>query len=275
MKGDIEVGIDEAGRGPVFGPMVYGGMAWPVSSRSHFSKLGFKDSKQLAESDRDRLFDLIKEFDGKLLHFKTLESSAQEISHKMLGTSKENLNTISFNCAYALLDHFLSLGLKVAKVYIDTVGDPDKYRAKLEDRYAYVLPNIEFTVCSKADDLFPVVSAASIAAKVTRDKGVRDINIIEQIEVSREFGSGYPGDPITVQWLDNHFQPFFGYPTVVRFSWSTISERLENKGIKYGFIADCYKKGDLQNHFKPSMTESTEQQGPFFKHLCLAPGFKL
>jgi len=53
---DIVIGIDEAGRGPVLGPLVYCAAFWPVSEHENICKMGFDDSKQLKESDRDRMF---------------------------------------------------------------------------------------------------------------------------------------------------------------------------------------------------------------------------
>jgi ribonuclease H2 subunit A len=273
MKGDIEVGIDEAGRGPVFGPMVYAGAAWPISSRSTLKKVGFADSKQLTEEDREELFALIQEFDQKIMHQKAIVCTPLSITYSQLAWTKESLNTYSHNCAKAIIRHFLSQGLRVTKAYLDTVGDPDKYRKLLEEEFAGTNPKIEFTVESKADDTFPVVSAASIVAKVTRDHAITDTVIREKIEVSREFGSGYPGDPNTIAWLNNHFDSFFGYPTVVRFSWSTITKRLEDADIKYGFVRDCHAyQGTLVNSFN---SEKDSNKGKIAKRLNRVTDFQL
>ena len=81
------------------------------------------------------------------------------------------------------------------EVYVDTVGDEGKYQAKL----SALFPSIRFTVSKKADSLFAIVSAASIAAKVTRDVILkqwqfteRSAGDIDTTTFSRKFGSGYP-----------------------------------------------------------------------------------
>ncbi|KAI5389505.1 hypothetical protein KIW84_074969 [Lathyrus oleraceus] len=103
-------------------------------------------------------------------------------------------------------------------VYIDTVGDPGKYEAKMSKNF----PSIKFVVAKKADSLYPVVSGASIAAKVTRDRAVRDWMLDETADnIHRNFGSGYTADPATKSWLENHKHSIFGFPTLVRFSWGT------------------------------------------------------
>jgi len=48
-----EAGIDEAGRGPVMGPMVYGILAWPIALKHRLEALDFNDSKALSEQQRE------------------------------------------------------------------------------------------------------------------------------------------------------------------------------------------------------------------------------
>lgn len=76
-------------------------------------------------------------------------------------------------------------------MFVDTVGDPDKYANKIRSRF----PKIEVTVSKKADSLFPIVSASSICAKVVRDQIVQNWKIDEFDEEKQaiQYGSGYPG----------------------------------------------------------------------------------
>ena len=75
---EIVIGIDEAGRGPVLGSLVYCAAFWPVSEHEAISKLGFDDSKQLKEGERDRLFDRIRAHPS--IGWVIEEITAQEIS---------------------------------------------------------------------------------------------------------------------------------------------------------------------------------------------------
>ncbi|KAK9283715.1 hypothetical protein L1049_011965 [Liquidambar formosana] len=108
---------------------------------------------------------------------------------------------------------------------LDTVGDPEKYRIKLSEKF----PAVKFVVAKKADSLYPVVSGASIVAKVTRDRALRDWLLDETAgNMHRNFGSGYPGDPETKAWLEHHKHSVFGFPTLVRFSWGTCTPYLKD-----------------------------------------------
>ena len=120
-----------------------------------------------------------------------------------------------------------------------------------------------FTVCPKADSIYPIVSAASIVAKVTRDRELKSFQLEEGVASDVPFGSGYPGgvfsllilslqsytqllslpvatlstltsvvDPQTVKWLAANLDPVFGFPSVVRFSWQTAQKLLEERAAK-------------------------------------------
>jgi ribonuclease H2 subunit A len=88
----------------------------------------------------------------------------------------------------AMIKEIISRKVNLKKIYIDTVGDPDKYREKLEK----IFIGIDIVVCKKADSIYPVVSAASICAKVTRDNLLLNWTFSEDFKFNRDFGSGYP-----------------------------------------------------------------------------------
>lgn len=210
------MGIDEAGRGPVLGPMVYGCLYCAVSYQKTLSSLNFADSKTLKEEKREELFENLKTDES--IGWEVDVIDPRELSAKMLKKNKINLNEISHESAMGLVKRVVNLGVLLTEVYVDTVGDPEKYRIKLSERF----PGIKFVVAKKADSLYPVVSGASIVAKVTRDRAVRDWVLDETAEnMHRNFGSGYPGDPGTKSWLEHHKHHVFGFPTLVRFSWGT------------------------------------------------------
>jgi ribonuclease HII len=85
----------------------------------------------------------------------------------------------------------------------------------------------------KADALFAIVSAASVAAKVTRDAWMERWIFSEPLpatEADRERGSGYPSDPKTQAYLRDSLDPTFGFPDIVRFSWTTVKNILDSRG---------------------------------------------
>lgn len=94
----------------------------------------------------------------------------ETLSAKMLSLPAISLNVISKNAAKLLIQQALDQGFNISKVYVDTVGDAKKYEMEL----SMVFKTIDFKVASKADSTYPVVSAASICAKVNRDHILKD-----------------------------------------------------------------------------------------------------
>jgi len=226
------LGIDEAGRGPVLGPMVYGIAYCPAAWNDDLKKMGVDDSKALKEEQREELLDKIisaKENLGYAVHV----LSPRFISTSMFKRVKYNLNTISHDTAIGLVNKAIEAGVRVAEVYVDTVGPPEKYQQKLEG----IFPDLKITVAKKADSLYPCVSAASICAKVARDRAISQWKFAESCreDFSSEWGSGYPGDPVTKKFLRENLDPVFGFPSIVRFSWKTAETLLEEKGVRVEF----------------------------------------
>lgn len=228
------LGIDEAGRGPVLGPMVYGGAWCTVSFEKQLrDRFGVNDSKQLTEESRESIFhSMLHDPANRHVGCAVRVLSPSYLSAEMLAPDRLSLNELSFRAAFRLLRTALDSGVRVTKVFVDTVGDPDKYRKKWQDEFWPANAEIEFVVSKKADSLFPIVGAASIVAKVVRDAIVKAWPFIEGIETdTKGVGSGYPGDPATKSWLQRNGDRVFGFPSIVRFSWQTTKTLLDSKAF--------------------------------------------
>ena len=99
---EIVIGIDEAGRGPVLGSLVYCAAFWPADQNEEISKLGFDDSKQVKESERERLFEGIKNHPS--IGWVIEELTAEEVSEEMLRVDPVSLNAISYNAVIRALE---------------------------------------------------------------------------------------------------------------------------------------------------------------------------
>ena len=240
--------------------MVYGIAFCPLAKVENLKKLGCADSKQLNEEKRDEIFNDIntQEYANSNIGWAVEVISPNVISSSMLRRTKHSLNEVSMDSAICLINRAIQAGVNIAEIYVDTVGPPEKYQAKL----LALFPDFQITVAKKADSTFPIVSAASICAKVTRDHALKVWKFQEGITVEN-FGSGYPGDPKTKAFLEDNIDPVFGFPRLVRFSWSTASNMLEGKaldvefddeddtaGIAFGksSIKSFFKAGSYQRH---------------------------
>lgn len=137
------------------------------------------------------------------------------------------MNELSHDTAISLIDVLYNQeNLNITHVYLDTVGDPHKYELKLSKRF----PKLKIKVAKKADSLYPCVSAASICAKVTRDSLLKNWIFTENC-TNKEYGSGYPGDPLTKKFLDFNLDSVFGFVKLVRFSWSTAGLKVKKSCV--------------------------------------------
>jgi ribonuclease H2 subunit A len=85
-------------------------------------------------------------------------------------------------------------------------------------------------VTERADSKYKVVGAASIKAKAMRDHWIAELDFEEgDLSLTRDFGSGYPGDETTAEWLKQNFDPVFGYPSIARFSWGPVAEMFKKR----------------------------------------------
>lgn len=176
------------------------------------------DSKQLSAESRESFFNTLLAGEGPArdLGWRAKVLHPEYISNCMLRREKYNLNELSYDAVFGTVAGLLAAGVAVSEAFVDTLGQAEKYEAVLTAKF----PGVKFVVRSKADSLFPVVGAASIVAKVLRDDLLAAWGI---------GASGYPGDPQTVSWLRENVDPVFGFPSVVRFSWSSCAALLQEK----------------------------------------------
>ncbi|KAK5108923.1 hypothetical protein LTR62_007725 [Meristemomyces frigidus] len=229
------LGVDEAGRGPVLGPMVYALYYLPTTF--HHSLLAethhFDDSKVLTQVVRSELMQKICTSETDLYQhsgWAIRSLSARDISAAQLqAQGSYNLNAQAMDATIALIQEVLDKGVNIREVYIDTIGPPATYQKKLER----IFPSLQITVAKKADSLYPCVSAASVCAKVTRDASLKVLCTSYAAPGSEEpmvWGSGYPSDARCTTWLKGNMHPVFGWGSECRFSWGTAKELLEVKG---------------------------------------------
>jgi ribonuclease H2 subunit A len=272
MTIECVLGVDEAGRGPVLGPMVYGLYYLPLTM--HRSLLAdthhFDDSKVLSPAVRSSLMQAICTPGTDLYEssgWATRVMSAKDISSaQMRPTATYNLNAQAMDATIDLIHAVFALGVNLKEIYIDTIGQPAAYQRKLER----IFPTVNITVAKKADSLYPCVSAASVCAKVTRDAALEVCYEVFKDAVANEknvpeqpaegWGSGYPSDARCSTWLKKNMDPLFGWGNECRFSWSTAKDLLDVKpAAKVNWpVADDEDSTKLTNFFMYSAEEHAQ-----------------
>ncbi len=206
-------GIDEAGRGPVFGPMIICGLTIREDKYSVFSEIGVKDSKLLTPRTRERIAPEIQKVVEKIV---VRELSPEKIDE--LRASGITLNDIEVRFMGEIL-----IELNPDLVYVDAV-DVNEERFGKSIKKASGLTTLEIISKHKADFIYPIVGAASIIAKTRRDAEIRKLQ-----EKYGEIGSGYPSDPVTIKFLEDWVLKHKKLPPFARKSWKTSLNILETK----------------------------------------------
>lgn len=200
----LVLGIDEAGRGAVIGPLVVAGAVAKESDLAKLKAMGAKDSKLLTPEKRERLYAELKKV---LKDFVVIKISAQEIDETR---RRKNLNEIE---AEKMAEIIRATGADIA--YVDA---PQVSTGKFRDYLLALAKNhTEIISENKADVKYPIVSAASIIAKVERDWEIEKI----KRAVGVDFGVGYPHDEKTIAFLKSLLEKHEEFPDFVRKSWVT------------------------------------------------------
>ena len=198
-------GVDEAGRGSVIGPLVIAGVLMKEQNLPELSKLGVKDSKLLSPRRRENLAIEIKRIAQKYSVLKLLPKEIDIVVQR--GRKLHKLNRLEAQTMAKVLET-----LKPDIAYIDA---SDVLEERFKEHIMELLSfKVEIISEHKADRNYPIVSAASIIAKVERDK-----EIAELTNKYGDFGCGYPTDPKTIGFLQQCLEKFDEYPDFVRKSW--------------------------------------------------------
>lgn len=200
----LTLGVDEAGRGALIGPLVVAGVVIDESKHKELKELGVKDSKMLSPRQRESLYPRIIKF--------VKNYSIKVISNKEVDNRRDiglNLNELE-----ALKIAQIISELKPDKAIIDSPHPVVEKFAPVIRRFLSGSKDIKLVLEHKADVNHPEVSAGSILAKVTRDRLIEELK--ERLGV--DFGSGYPSDHKTKEAVRKYRSKLLPY---IRQTWAT------------------------------------------------------
>ena len=198
-------GVDDAGRGSILGPLVIAGILVKEEDLQKLVNLGVKDSKLLSPKKREELAEEIKKIAVKCYVLKLSPSEIDKVVNS--GRKLHRLNRLEAKAMAKVIEE-----LKPDMVYVDASDVvPERFKQHIQECLPF---KVKIISEHKADQKYPIVSAASVIAKVERDKAIE--------EIKREYGEvgcGYPTDPKTIKFLEECLKKFGEYPHFVRKSW--------------------------------------------------------
>lgn len=211
-------GVDEAGRGAVIGPLVIAGVLVREEDLTRLKELGVKDSKLLSPRRREVLVVEVKKCAEGFHVEKLLPRDIDAVVNS--GRRLHKLNYLEARVMARVIEV-----LRPDKVYVDASDVlEERFRRQILECMS---SKVNIVSEHKADRNYPVVSAASIIAKVERDR-----EIVELAEKLGDFGSGYPSDPRTVNFLRFCCEKLGEYPDFVRRSWRPAKKARDERGTR-------------------------------------------
>jgi ribonuclease HII len=210
-------GVDESGRGPVIGPLVVAGVL--VENDTELIRIGACDSKQLTPKKREQLAPIIKKI---VVKYELIVLPAADIDDLRKTMTLNELEVFVFS---KIIEK-----LRPDVCYVDAADVKEERFGK--DILSNLSYRPQMISKHKADVTYPVVGAASILAKVSRDEHVRKIAQELEPALKIPLGSGYPADPLTKQFLKTWMKRFGSLPPHVRQSWETCQQLVREHKTK-------------------------------------------
>lgn len=209
------LGIDDAGRGPIIGPMILAGVLIKEEAENQLKSEGVADSKTLAHPVRVRLAGFIEDMAES---FHVVKSSPEEIDHAVI--SGINLNTLEAMKSGEIINKINAGKFQKEKIKVIVDCPSVNIKAWKSTLMHYIThpENLNVYCEHKADVNHPAVSAASILAKVAREEEVEKLKAT--YETYGDLGSGYPSDPITQRFVKKNGRKLKD-SGIFRKSWAT------------------------------------------------------
>lgn len=208
------LGIDEAGRGPVIGPLVIAGVAIEEGDEKKLTALHVKDSKLLTPKQRTDLYQKILKIAKS---YEIIIVPPAEIDFAVRGEDGLNLNWLEARKSAEIIN---KIAPRKAIIDCPSTNIPE-YTSYIKN---LLNTDTELVLEHKADENYVVVSAASIIAKVTRDNEIAELK-----KKYGNIGSGYPADPATQEFLEENWDRC---PEIFRKSWASYRNVIKEKGQK-------------------------------------------
>ncbi len=201
-------GVDDAGRGPMLGPLVIAGISLEKKNIKKLSALGVKDSKKLSPKLREHLYKKIIEIVDDYYIVK--------ISPKSIDAS------VKKHCLNGLEAKYMAKVVSKLDPDVSYVDSCDVNPTRFGREISTLSNNHKIKSFHRADSRFVVVSAASILAKVARDKAIM------KLRKEHNLGSGYPSDSVTIKFVTKYYKKNHEMPKFVRKSWKPVQKIIEN-----------------------------------------------
>ena len=203
-------GVDEAGRGSMLGPLVIAGITINRSKINLLKKQGIRDSKKLSPATRERLY---KKIISIVDDYYVVKIPPRVIDKSVLSHSLNHLEA-----------KYMAKVISKLSPSIAFVDSCDVNSKRFGNEISKLTPNIKIRSYHHADSKFITVSAASILAKVSRDRA------ITRLRKKYDIGSGYPSDPKTKVFVKKSIRRNQNL-TFLRKSWKPVQILMKKRKL--------------------------------------------